>query len=183
MKKLSLLLPIIFSFIIGCTYSKEDKLMSIGKMIIDTEIKTMQLDDSIRRVYCAERITPTYVLITEMERPDNIELYVASIAEAGENVDVIAKYRNRIIAISYIEGEKNIRIPSDSCEYLSHDEREWYILFDTKTDKYVAVKSVLNIPPENILQLHQRNRADEIQEAQMDTSVPLMLQQEQNLPF
>ena len=179
MKRISLLLPILFSLVVGCTSAKEDKLMSIGQMIIDSEIKSMQLDDSIRRAYCAEKITPAYVLITEKERHDNIELYVAFITESGEDVDAIAKYRNRIIAICYAEGEKSIQIPSDLCEHLSFDEREWYILFDTKNDKYVAVKSVLNIPPENILQLHQRNWADGIQEALMDTSVPLILQQKQ----
>ncbi len=153
--------------------------MSIGQMIIDSEIESMQLDDSIRRVYCAGKITPAYVIITEKERHDNIELYVASIAESGEEVDVIEKYQNRFIAICYVDGGRNMRIPSDSCEYLYFDEREWYILFDTKNDKYVAVKSVLNIPPENILQLNQRLWNDGIQEARMDTSVPLILQQEQ----
>lgn len=179
MKRIPLLLSIIFPFVVSCTSSKEDKLMSIGQMIIDSEIESMQFDDSIRRAYCAEKITPAYVLITEKEQNDNFELYVAYIAESGEEVDVVAKYQNRIIAICYAKGEKNIQIPSDSCEHLSFDEREWYILFDTKNDKYVAVKSVLNIPPENILQLNQRNWNDGIQEALVDTSVPLVLQQEQ----
>ena len=117
--------------------------------------------------------------IEKLTRHQIDDLDVAFITESGEDVDAIAKYRNRIIAICYAEGEKSIQIPSDLCEYLSFDEREWYILFDTKNDKYVAVKSVLNIPPENILQLHQRNWADGIQEALMDTSVPLIIQQKQ----
>jgi len=153
--------------------------MSIGQMIIDSEIESMQSSDSVRRVFCEEKITPTYVLITEKENHDNVELYVAYIAESAENVNVITNYRDRIIAISYAKGGKNIRIPSDACEYLSFDEREWYILYDRRNNKYVAVKSIQNLPPENILQLNQRNWCDGIQEAIMDTSSPVILQQYQ----
>lgn len=178
MMRILLFLLSITCLMISCTSTKEENLINIGRMIINSEIESMQYDDSIRKAHCEGEITPAYVLITERNRYDGLELYSAFISEYGENVDVTAGYKNRIIAICYAKGDRTIKIPSDSCGYMSFDEREWYILYDTKTNKYVAVRSILNISPENILQLNQRNWDDEIQVATLDTSVPVFIQQE-----
>ncbi len=173
MKRIPLLLPIIFSLMGSCTSTKEDVLMGIGQMIIDSELESMQSDDSIRRTYCQGEITPYYVLITEDEKHDGYELYVAYISESGEVVDAAREYKGRTVAIRYDKGEKKIRIPSDSCGLLSNDEREWFILYNIRSSQYVAVKSILNVPPENILQLNHREWREGIMEAIIDTSVPL----------
>lgn len=152
--------------------------MRIGQMIIDSELESMELDDSIRREYCAGEVTPAYVLITEEEKYDGLELYVAYIDESGEDVDIVTRYKDRLIALCYAKGGKRVQIPSDSCEYLSFDEREWYILYDTRNNQYVAVKSMLNIPPENILQINQRKWRKEIQNALIDTMTSIILPQE-----
>lgn len=172
MKRIPLLLPIIVYLMGSCTSTKEDVLMGIGQMIIDSEQESMQSDDSMRRAYCQGEITPYYVLITEKEKHDRCELYVAYISEIGEVVDAAREYKGRTIAIRYDKGEKKIRIPSDSCDLLSNDEREWFILYNTKNNQYVAVKSILNAPPETILQLNQREWREVIMEAIIDTSVP-----------
>lgn len=147
-------------------------------MIIDSEIESMESGDSIRRGYCAGEVTPAYVLITEKEKSDRLELFVAYINESGEDVDIVSRYKDRLIALRYAKGEKSIQIPSDSCKYLSFDEREWYILYDTRNDQYVAVKSTLNIPPGNILQINQRKWGKGIQNALIDTTTSIILPQE-----
>lgn len=159
----------------SCTHTKEENLINIGRMIVNSELESMQYDDSIRRTHCDGEITPTYVLITEKEEHNGVELYNAFISDYGENVDVTAYYKNRIIAICYAKGKRSIKIPSDSCEFFSFDEREWFILYNTWNNNYVAVKSTQNVPPENIWQLNQRNWSAEIQEAMLDTTVPLIL--------
>lgn len=157
----------------GCfTSTKDDVLMGIGRMIVDSELECMQSDDSIRQAYCQGEITPFYVLITEKGKHDGHELYVAFISEFGEEVDATQKYKGRTVAIRYDKGKKKIRIPADSCGLFSHDEREWFILYNTRNNQYVAVRSILNAPPEYILQLNQREWREDIVEAILDTSRP-----------
>ena len=174
----SLLLVGMLFLLSSCSPTKEEQVIRFGQMIIDSEIESMQLDDSIRRTHCEGMVIPTYVLIKEVKEFDGLELFIAYISETGEDVDMITKYKGRIIAICYAEGKRDVQIPADSCGYLSFDEREWFMLYDMRHNRFVAVKSEWNLPPENILQLNQRNWSMEIQEAMLDTTVPCILPQE-----
>jgi len=176
MVRISLFLLSFACLMASCTSVREENLINIGKMIINSEIESMQYEDSIRRTHCEGEITPTYVLITEKEQNDEEVFYCAYISEYGEDVDVIAHHKDRLIAICYAQGKRAIRIPSDSCMFLSFDEREWFILYNTRNNNYVAVRSTQNVPPENIRQLNQRNWSTKIQEAMIDTTVPIILQ-------
>lgn len=168
MKKIKLILLAIL-ILASCSSIKEEKLINIGKMIIDDNMETLQKYDSERRTYCNREITPFYVYIHKEREFDNLELYSAFLSEMDETVDVIQKYKGRNIALRYTHKKKGIQIPSDSCGWIIIDERDWLILYDTRHDRYVAVEA-MGMPLEIILQINQRDWNDSIKEAIEDTS-------------
>ncbi len=153
----------------SCSSIKEEKLIHIGQMIVDDNLETLQRYDSLHRTYCHGEITPYYLLIQKEREFDHFELYGAHLTEMGETVDIIRKYKGRIIALRHTDTKEGLQLPSDTCGWIIIDERDWLILYDTRHDRYVAVEA-MGMPLEIILQINQRDWNDSIKEAIEDTS-------------
>lgn len=160
----------------SCTSMKNENLFKIGQMIVDSERNTLQMYDSQQSTVCPSKDTPCYVLI-ERERNkylcNNYELFCAHIQNEPEIVNFSQEYNGRSIAIRYTD-DGNIYLNADqnqlnACDVFFSDERDWYILYDTKKDIYVAVES-LNMPVETILQINQMQWNEKITMAIEDTS-------------